>query len=98
MNDIFLKPEEKLVIDLHEMTVAEAAYYLEKEIDTAPEYVKVIEIIHGFHKGNAILNMVRKEFKHPRIERKYLGLNAGITKFELKKIYKNSLEKNKKWL
>ena len=37
--------------------------------------------------------MVRKEFKHPRIERKYLGLNGGITKFELKKIEKNNLEK-----
>ena len=70
MDDIFLKPDEKIVIDLHEMTVAEAAYYLEKELNTAPEYVKVVEVIHGFHKGRAILNMVRKEFKHPRIERK----------------------------
>lgn len=97
MNDIFLKPEEILVIDLHEMTVAEAEYYLEKELDTAPEYVKVVEVVHGFHKGKAILNMVRKEFKHQRIERKYLGLNAGITRFELKKINQNNLEKNKKY-
>lgn len=93
MNDIFLKPEEILTIDLHEMTVAEAAYYLEKELDTAPEYVKVVEVIHGFHKGRAILNMVRKEFKHDRIERKYLSFNGGITKFELKRIEKNNLEK-----
>ena len=93
MDDMFLKPEELVTIDLHEMTVAEAEYYLEKELDTAPEYVKVVEIIHGFHKGRAILNMVRKEFKHSRIERKYLGLNGGITKFELKKIQKNNLEK-----
>ena len=93
MNDIFLKPEEILTIDLHEMTVAEAAYYLEKELDTAPEYVKVVEVIHGFHKGREILNMVRKEFKHDRIERKYLSFNGGITKFELKRIEKNNLEK-----
>ena len=93
MDEIFLRAEEKLVVDLHEMTVAEAAYYLEKELDTAPEYVKVVEVIHGFHKGRAILNMVRKEFKHPRIERKYLGLNGGTTKFELKPIEKNNLEK-----
>ena len=93
MDDTFLKPEEILVVDLHEMTVAEAAYYLEKELDTAPEYIKVVEVIHGFHKGRAILNMVRKEFKHPRIERKYLSLNGGTTKFELKKIEKNNLEK-----
>ena len=93
MDDMFLKPEEILVVDLHEMYVAEAAYYLEKALDTAPEYVKVIEVVHGFHKGKAILNMVRKEFKHPRIERKYLVLNGGITRFELKKIEKNNLEK-----
>ena len=37
MDDIFLKPYEILVVDLHEMTVAESAYYLEKELDTAPE-------------------------------------------------------------
>lgn len=93
MDDIFLKPEEILVVDLHEMTVAEAAYYLEKELDTAPEYVKVVEVVHGFHKGRAILNMVRKEFKHPRIEKKYLGFNSGITRLELKKIEKTNLEK-----
>lgn len=93
MDDIFLKPDEILIIDLHEMTVAEAEYYLEKELDIAPEYVKVVEVIHGFHKGRAILNMVRKEFKHPRIERKYLSLNGGVTKFELKKIDKSNLEK-----
>lgn len=93
MDDMFLKPEEILIVDLHEMHVAEAAYYLEKAIDTAPEYIKVVEVVHGFHKGKAILNMVRKEFKHPRIERKYLVLNAGITRFELKKIEKNNLEK-----
>lgn len=93
MDDIFLKPEEILIIDLHEMTVAEAEYYLEKELDTAPEYVKVVEVIHGFHQGRAILNMVRKEFRHPRILRKYVEFNQGTTKFELKKLEKNNLEK-----
>lgn len=93
MDDIFLKPEEIITIDLHEMTVAEAEYYLEKELDTLPEYVKVVEVVHGFHKGRAILNMVRKEFKHPRIKRKYLGFNGGVTRFELNKIEKTNLEK-----
>lgn len=93
MDEIFLKPEEILVIDLHEMTVAEAKYYLEKELDTAPENVKIVEVIHGFHKGRAILNMVRKDFNHPRIKRKYLGFNSGTTKFELNKIERNNLEK-----
>ena len=93
MDEIFLKPEEKVTIDLHEMTVAEAEYYLEKELDTMPEYVKIVEVVHGFHKGRAILNMVRKEFKHPRIKRKYLGFNGGTTKFELKENEKANLEK-----
>jgi len=84
MDEIFLRPEEILVVDLHEMTVAEAAYYLEKELDTAPEYVKIVEVVHGFHKGRAILNMVRKEFKHPRIEKKYLSFNGRNYKIWIK--------------
>lgn len=83
MNDFFVKKEDILTIDLHKMTVLEAAYVLEKELNTLPYNIKIVEVIHGFHKGQELQNMVRKEFKHPRIKRKYLTLNRGITRFEI---------------
>lgn len=83
MDDFFVKKEDILIVDLHEMTVLEAEYILEKELDTLPYNIKIVEVIHGFHKGQALQDMVRKKFKHPRIKRKYLTLNKGITRFEI---------------
>ena len=83
MDDFLVKNEDILIVDLHEMTVAEAAYYLERELDTLPYNIKIVEVVHGFHKGQAIQNMVRNEFKHPKIKRKYRTLNSGVTRFEI---------------
>ena len=80
---MFLKPEELLIIDLHDKTVLEAEYILSKELDTLPYYVKVVEVVHGYRKGQAILKMVRQDFKHPKIKRKYLTYNRGVTRLEI---------------
>ena len=85
MREDFLIPEEdKLEIDLHDMQVLEAEYYLDKLITTAPENIKEIIVIHGYKKGQALLNMVRKDFKHDRIKEKVIPYNKGITLFFLK--------------
>lgn len=84
MDPIFLKKEEVITIDLHDMILDEARYYLEKTVEEAPEYIKEIEVIHGYHKGKKILEMVRKEFKHKRVKRKYVTFNNGITRLVLK--------------
>lgn len=82
--DIFIPKEDKLEINLHNMQELEAKYYLEKFIDTAPSNIKQINVIHGYKKGQVLLNMVRKDFKHPRIKRKVIPFNNGITIFYLK--------------
>ena len=85
MQEDFLIPEEdKLEINLHDMQVLEAEYYLDKFITTAPQNIKEIIVIHGYKKGQALLNMVRREFKHERIKEKVIPYNKGITLFFLK--------------
>ena len=85
MDEDFLIPQEdKLEINLHDMQVLEAEYYLDKLITTAPPNIKEIIVIHGYKKGQALLNMVRHEFKHERINNKVIPYNKGITLLFLK--------------
>lgn len=82
--DLFIPKEDKLEINLHDMQVLEAEYYLDKLITTAPQNIKEIIVIHGYKKGQALLNMVRKDFKHPRLKEKVIPYNKGITLLFLK--------------
>ncbi|MCI8621064.1 MAG: DNA mismatch repair protein MutS [Clostridia bacterium] len=63
----------------------EARFYLERTIDTAEDRIKEIVVVHGYRKGQAILNMVRRDFKHKRIAKKEIPYNKGITLIYLKK-------------
>lgn len=84
LDDMFITDEERIVVDLHDMQEDEARFYLEKAIDTAEAQIKEIVVVHGYRKGQAILNMVRKNFKHKRIEKKVIPFNKGITLIYLK--------------
>ncbi len=84
LEDMFIPKEDKLEINLHNMQVAEAKYYLDNFITTAPANIKEIIVIHGYKKGQALLNMVRHDFKHKRIKEKSIPFNKGITIFFLK--------------
>lgn len=70
-------------IDLHGHTVDSAREYICKELKTLPKDVRKITVIHGYRSGTALRNMVRN-FKHPKIERKILGMNQGLTIFIIK--------------
>ena len=72
--DMFITDEERIILDLHE-----------RAIETAEYKIKEIVVVHGYRKGQAILNMVRKDFKHNRIEKKVVPFNKGITLIYLKK-------------
>ena len=77
--DWFVTEEERITIDLHDMELLEATYHLEKLFETLPKNIKEVVVIHGYHKGQVLLNMVRKEFNHPRIKKKVIPINKGIT-------------------
>ena len=56
LEDMFIADSDKIVIDLHDMQEQEAKYYLEKAIDTAEKNIKEIVVIHGYRKGQVIVN------------------------------------------
>ena len=83
MRDILLKPDQIIEVDLHEMPLWEARLVLEDTLEQAPDYVKEIVVIHGFHKGQVLMKMVREEFKHKRIKGMHIGMNNGETVYLL---------------
>ncbi len=82
--DIFIPETDKIILNLHDMEKQEALFYLEKAIDTAEDNIKEIVVIHGYRKGQVLLNAVRREFTHDRIEKKIIPFNKGITLIYLK--------------
>jgi len=76
--------EEILEVNLHNMQVLEAKVYLELEIDRVLPEIKEIHVVHGYKKGQLLLNMVRKDFKHEKIRGKRTTFfNLGMTILEL---------------
>ena len=71
--------------DIHGMRVLEAKRELETLIGRADKSIREIVVIHGYHGGSALKNMVRSELPHPRIQQKILSLNQGETTLLLKK-------------
>ena len=83
-DDMFITDSQRIVLDLHNMQKDEARFFLEHTIDTAEDKIKEIVVVHGYRQGQIILNMVRKEFKHKRIEKKVIPFNKGVTLIYLK--------------
>ncbi|NLP25941.1 MAG: Smr/MutS family protein [Clostridiales bacterium] len=73
-----------LTVDLHGMTVTEARSELLRVLKSCPKHIKEIDVIHGYTKGQALQNLIRREFSHPKIERKIITMNNGSTTFILK--------------
>lgn len=71
--------EQVLEVDIHNMDVWQASTYLERLVTWIPSSIKEIVVIHGYQSGTALLKMVRNEFKHNRVQRKFLSLNQGRT-------------------
>ena len=81
MDSYLLDPGVVVTVDLHAMTVtqAQAQAHLTARINRLPSKIKEVVVIHGYNGGTALQKMVRKDFKHPRVKRKILSLNPGIT-------------------
>lgn len=84
MENYFFKEDEIITVDLHHMREWEAIQYLNNIIQLAPTKTREIVVIHGYHNGNRLLNMVRKEYRNPRVYKKFLSLNQGVTSLILK--------------
>ena len=71
------------IVDLHNQVKEDAKINLIYEIENADSDIKCLVIVHGYHGGTIIKNLVRKEFEHPRILEK-VNLDAARTIYKLK--------------
>lgn len=74
-----MKPKQ-ITVDLHGMTTQQAKRHLEQLLRTLPDQVEQITVVHGFHRGDALQQMVRgKGLSSKRIKQKILSMNPGET-------------------
>ena len=71
------------IIDLHNLTKEAAKADLIHALRTIDFDVKCLVVVHGYHGGTIIKNLVRKEFQSDEIKEK-IDLDAGRTIFLLK--------------
>ena len=71
------------VVDLHTLTKEDAKIELLNAINSTDINIKCLLIVHGYHGGTVIKNLVRKEFQSDFIEEK-INLDAGRTIYKLK--------------
>lgn len=83
MQDDFLYGNIK-ELDLHGFTRQEALCELLHTIQLADNNIDGIAIIHGYHGGKVLKELVRKEFNNDRIEKKVF-VSASVTVYKLKK-------------
>ena len=74
-------------IDIHGMNKVQAKTYIDGVLKKAGKNVFRIEIIHGFHGGSSLRDMVRSTYKNnPKVKRIELGLNNGATTLILREL------------
>lgn len=66
-------------INIHGMTAGDAKRRLEQFLTKLPSGVSEVVVIHGYHGGKVLQEMVRRRLKHPRIRARLLSLNPGET-------------------
>ena len=79
MNDPFV------TIDLHGLMRDEAMRRIDRTLRDAGSGVYQVRLIHGYHSGTALRDMVRDTYRsHPKILRLEMGLNPGETDLVLR--------------
>ena len=75
-------------LDIHELNVKVARTYIDSRLKAAGRDVYRIRIIHGYHGGTALRDMVRSVYKsNPKVLRVELSMNPGITDLVLRELY-----------
>lgn len=73
-------PESVIELDIHGMTRVQAKTAIDAKLRRAGSGVYRLRIIHGYHSGTALRDMIRREYAgHPKVKRVELGLNQGVT-------------------
>lgn len=74
-------------IDLHGSSGLEAKNKIDRVLEKANSATYRIRLIHGYHGGNIIKNMIGEEYgfgRHAKVIRIQPGVNPGITELILR--------------
>ena len=74
-------------IDLHGLRAEEAKKKIDQAIKSADKSVYRIKLIHGYHRGHGLKDMIREEYSYgrePKVLRVQGGFNDGITELVLR--------------
>lgn len=75
-------------LDVHGMTKYQAKTCILGRLKSAKKDVYRLRIIHGYHGGTELKNMIRKEFrKNPKVIRIEMSLNQGVTDLVLREFF-----------
>ena len=74
-------------LDIHNMNKTQAAAAIDARLRRAGGDVYRLRIVHGYHGGTALRDMVRARYRdHPKVKRIELGLNPGETELVLREL------------
>ena len=66
-----------MTVDLHTMSTAQAKKFLEMKVSSASREIREVEVIHGYHGGTALQQMVRKGIQASQSPGKAPGSQSG---------------------
>lgn len=74
-------------VNIHGMSTYKAKVCLDSILKKADKGIYRIRVIHGFHSGTALKDMVHQEYRmHPKVLRIENGMNEGITELVLREL------------
>ena len=74
-------------IDLHGLFQNEAIKVIDKALKAADSSTYQIRLIHGYHRGTSLKNMILDEYKYdPKVLRIQPGDNQGVTILVLREL------------
>lgn len=74
-------------IDLHGLYQDEAVKVIDKALKEAGSSTYQIRLVHGYHRGTSLKNMIFDEYKyHPKVLRVQPGDNQGVTLLILREL------------
>ncbi|MBQ6809345.1 MAG: Smr/MutS family protein [Clostridia bacterium] len=77
-----------LELDIHGMTKMQAKTLIGSRLKAIPKSAYRLRIIHGYHGGTELREMVRKDFRtNPKVLRVEVGLNPGETDLVLRELF-----------
>lgn len=76
-------------LDIHGMTQYQAKVCIDACLRRVKRDVYRIRVIHGFHGGTALKDMIRREYggRHAKVLRIEFGLNQGETDLVLRELF-----------